>query len=168
MQTAPSTVTNPAQLANAALVDALGINLPDAIWMTGDDLCDCTYQRVCQFTNPYLAETHELRFCCLWAELAKDYPQFVRTIPAFWNYNIHEWETQPREWDSTETDMPTDIWYRQLARKTGRPLAEIREEYQHRKDEKPRAVAESRTVQPTQEQLDHALRARLTITGWLS
>ena len=114
-------------MISPAIVEALAISeLPDVQWKMHDDLCDCTYQRIGMWTNPYLAETLEVRMCCIWAELYKQYPQFVRTIPAFWNYNSEEWETEPRAWDG-ETDMPASMWHRQLARKMGIAIADARE-----------------------------------------
>lgn len=77
------------------------------------------------FTNPYLAETLEIRLCCIWAEIYKAFPQFARTIPAFWDYNAEEWVTEPQEWNG-EDDMPAAIWHRQLARKEGISVAEAR------------------------------------------
>lgn len=112
-----------------AVVEALAIsNIPDIQWKMEDDLCDCTYQRIGWWTNPYLAETLEVRVCCIWAELYKQFPQFVRMTPAFWNYNKDKWVTEPMEWTG-ENPMPRSIWYRQLARKQSRSLAEIRAEY---------------------------------------
>lgn len=114
-----------------AVVQALAVgSLPDIQWQVGDDLCDCTFQRVGWWTNPYLAETLEVRMCCIWAELYKQFPDLVRTIPAFWNYNQNEWVTETQDWNG-ETQMPRALWYRQLARQQGRPLPEIRAEYQN-------------------------------------
>lgn len=111
------------------VVEALSIgNLPDVDWANQDDLCDCTYQRIGLWKNPYLAETLEIRLCCVWAKLAEQYPDCVRTIPGYRNDNTGEWETQPWEWNG-ETEMPRAIWLRHLARKQGRPLAEIRAAY---------------------------------------
>lgn len=109
-----------------AIVQALAIGmLPDVQWRMHDDLCDCVYQRIGLWTNPYLAETLEVRMCCIWAELYKQYPEYVRTIPAFWDYNTEEWVTEPAEWNGEE-DMPASIWHRQLARKQGISVAEAR------------------------------------------
>ena len=126
-----------------ALADVLtaleSSELPDAFWSTEDDLCDCTYQRIVQFTNPHLAETHEMRLCCMWAVLSKDYPDFVRNIPASFDLNTRQWVTVPEEWNA-EFDMPKAYWYRQLARKEGITVAEARSKYADRDDERPRGV----------------------------
>lgn len=103
---------------------ALGV-LPEEFWDVNDDRCDCTYQRIGMWTNPYIAETLEVRMCCIWAELYKLFPQFVRTTPAFFDYNANEWNSEPRTWDG-EADMPDSIWYRQIARQSGRTVAEAR------------------------------------------
>jgi hypothetical protein len=109
-----------------AVIEALAIaELPDVQWKMHDDLCDCVYQRIGQWTNPYLAETLEVRMCCIWADLYKQYPQFVRTIPAFWDYNKEEWVTQPMQWNG-EDDMPASVWHRQLARVLGISVDEAR------------------------------------------
>ena len=109
-----------------AVVQALAIGaLPDVQWKMHDDLCDCVYQRIGMWTNPYLAETLEVRVCCIWAKLYEQYPEYVRMIPAFWDYNHDEWVTEPAEWNG-EDDMPESVWYRQVARKTGKSLAEVR------------------------------------------
>jgi len=109
-----------------AVVEALSIgNLPDIQWKMHDDLCDCTYQRIGMWTNPYLAETLEVRMCCIWNELYKQFPQYVRNVPAFWDYNAEQWVTEPAEWNGEE-DMPQSMWHRQLARKLGISLEAAR------------------------------------------
>ena len=109
-----------------AVVEALSIgNLPDIQWKMHDDLCDCTYQRIGMWTNPYLAETLEVRMCCIWNELYKQFPQYVRSVPAFWDYNAEQWVTEPAEWNGEE-DMPQSMWHRQLARKLGISLEAAR------------------------------------------
>jgi hypothetical protein len=110
-----------------AVIEALSVGmLPDVQWKMHDDLCDCTYQRIGMWTNPYLADTLEVRMCCIWAEIYKAFPQFVRQVPAFWDYNTEEWVTEPAEWNG-EDDMEVSMWHRQLARQTGKSLAEVRE-----------------------------------------
>ena len=110
-----------------ALVEALVIGqLPDVRWKAQDDLCDCVYQRVSFHTNPYLAETLEVRLCCLMGELYKQYPQFVRLVPAFMDYgHDDEWVTEPAKWNG-EQDMPLALWHRQLARTRNITVAEAR------------------------------------------
>lgn len=110
-----------------AVIEALSLGmLPDVQWKPQDDLCDCTYQRIGMWTNPYLAETLEVRMCCIWAKLYAQYPEFVRLVPAFWDYNQEQWVTEPAEWNG-EDDMPQAIYNRQVARQTGKSLAEVRE-----------------------------------------
>lgn len=104
--------------------------LPEVFWDTNDDLCDCTYQRIGFWTNPYLGETLEVRWCCVWGEILKDFPQYTRTTRASMDYNRHEWVTDVAEWDG-ESDMPRSIWYRQLARQHGITVAEARARYAH-------------------------------------
>src|SRR3990167_8554792 len=114
-------------MASPAVIEALAIgSLPDVQWKVNDDLCDCIYQRIGMWTNPYLAVTHEIRLCCAWAKLAEMCPEAVRTIPAFLDYgNNDEWVTEPMEWNGEE-DMPAALWHRQLARKRGISVQEAR------------------------------------------
>ena len=121
-----------------AVIEALSVgNLPDIQWNDLDDLCDCVYQRVGWWKNPYLAETLEIRFCCVWAEFYKQYPQHVRFIPGYWDPNHKEWLTEPMEWNG-ESAMPKSLWYRHLARKLNRPLAETRAEYVDKDELRPK------------------------------
>jgi hypothetical protein len=109
-----------------AVVEMLATgNLPTTAWETHDDLCDCTYQRIGMWTNPYLAETLEVRMCCIWADLYKQYPDYVRTVPGYWDDNAKEWVTEPMEWNG-EDDMPDAIWVRHLARKYDITVQEAR------------------------------------------
>ena len=45
-----------------AIAEALAIaSIPEIQWKHGDDLCDCTFQRIGFWTNPYLAKTLQVR-----------------------------------------------------------------------------------------------------------
>jgi len=116
--------------AEGALLDALftADMFPETFWEHGDDACDCTFQRVGMWTNPYLGKTLEVRMCCIWEELYKLFPQHVRTSSGFLDYNRNEWVPGQREWDGT-TEMPRALWYRQIAERTGTPLPEVRTSY---------------------------------------
>jgi len=113
-----------ADVLSAALADTL----PEDFWNVQDDLCDCVYQRIGMWTNPYLAETLEVRLCCIWAEFEKQHPQFVRRTHAYKDGNAQDWVTEPMDWNG-EDEMPKAIWYRQLARKENRSVAEVRADY---------------------------------------
>lgn len=147
--------------AVADVVAALGA-LPETIWLHDDDACDCTFQRIGLWKNPYLGETLEVRMCCIWAELYKLFPQFVRTTPAYLTGD-DEWQPGAREWDG-EADMPRAIWYRQLAQMTGRTLPEIRAAYanQEAPKGKPRPV-----VEPDEEEV-HPLEAAFAMIDHLA
>ena len=125
-----------------ALAALFAGTFPGEFWNCQDDKCDCVYQRIGMWTNPYLAETLEVRMCCIWAELYKQFPQFVRVTPAYLDGNEKKWVSEPMEWNG-ETEMPRAIWYRQIAEKTGRPLSEVREEY--RLKEPPQGVSKEWT-----------------------
>lgn len=100
-----------------ALNQALEIaraGMPAEEWDVNDDRCDCTFQRIGYWTNPYIGETLEVRMCCIWKELYRQFPEFVRVTK-------HE----PAEWNG-EDNMPKSIWHRQLANHLGISIAEAR------------------------------------------
>lgn len=143
-------------------------SIPDVYWILGDDKCDCTFQRIGHWTNPYIARTKVVRLCCIWAELEKAFPQHVQNIDASYDHNRHEYDTAPREWDSEDMPMPYSFWFRQLAAKTGRSLASIRAEYANRLDECPGPIPPGTAVKdvPTAEEQRYALEARLRAATW--
>ena len=156
----------------AALAILAGTSiLPEVHWLHGDDLCDCWFQRIGEWTNPYIGRTLRVRLCCLWGELYKQYPQFVQEIPASYDSNRHQWAAEPRAWDSAEASMPLPLWYRQLAVKEGKTVGEIRHEYQDRKRERPKRLsaveAARRKDEPTKAEVRAAHLARLKATGWI-
>lgn len=112
---------------------------PEMRWKVGDDLCDCTFQRIGDWTNPYIGKTLRVRLCCLWKELAKNYPDLVEMIPFYYDQNNDVYLPKPLPWDSDGMDMPRDIWYRQLETQTGLSLQEIRNAYWNK--EPPKRVA---------------------------
>ena len=121
-----------------AIIEALAIgSLPDVEWKHGDDLCDCVFQRIGMWKNPYLSTTQEIRLCCVWAKLGEQYPDLVRMTPGYFNENTQRYETEPWEWNG-EAEMPKALWYRQLARKLDRPLADIRAEYSAKDELRPK------------------------------
>ncbi len=97
-------------------------------WVHGDDLCDCTFQRIGFWTNPYIARTYEVRLCCMWADLGKMFPDNIREINASTDLNTGELVDEPMVWNG-EADMPRDIWYRQLAVVRGESLETVREKF---------------------------------------
>ena len=151
-------------LLQADLLSALS-NLPEVHWLQGDDLCDCTFQRVGEWTNPYLGKTLRVRLCCIWGEIYKQYPQFVQDIDAYYDQNRHEWVPEQREWDSTDSDMPLGLWYRQTAIREGKPLQDVRDAAD--KSKRPRAIAESREEIVDKAEVEAAQLKRLRLTGWL-
>ena len=118
---------------------ALADTLPEDFWNVQDDLCDCVYQRIGMWTNPYLAETLEVRLCCIWAEFEKQFPHFVRRTSAYKDGNANAWATEPMDWNG-EDEMPKAIWYRQLARKENRSVAEVRADYVDKDELRPKGT----------------------------
>ena len=125
---------------NLVMSQALAIvsGNPDIEWTHGDDLCDCTFQRIGWWTNPYMAETLLVRVCCIWEDIYRQYPQFVQRVSGYNDPNTGEYVSEPQDWDSAEGDMPKHLWHRYLAKKTGKSLEEVREEYKNQ--EPPKAV----------------------------
>ena len=160
MTTIPDTI---AELLAATQVAAL----PDITWLNGDEKCDCTYQRIGFWTNPYIAQTLEVRLCCLFAEFQKAYPDLFRETDAFWDYNRGKWVTEPQDWDSEDMPMPVYLWHRQLARKTGKSLQEIRAEYQGKESQRPQKIAGRRTRNVDASSRIAAMERELRATGWI-
>ena len=98
-----------------ALEQALAIINAQDTWNVNDDLCDCVYQRIGYWNNPYIGETLEIRLCCVWAEFEKQWPQFFRRT-----------QIEPAAWDG-ETDMPRSIHNRQLAALHGLSVSQARD-----------------------------------------
>lgn len=144
-------------------------SIPDVTWILGDDLCDCTFQRIGEWTNPYIARTLRVRFCCIWTELYKQYPQFVQDIPGYYDENRHRFVTEPRAWDSEEMAMPLYLWHRQLASLTGQSVGTIRDLLKDSAHERPQALAPGTAEkdEPTDEEVQAALNARLRAATWL-
>lgn len=116
--------------------DILGLlaleRIPEIRWTHGDDLCNCTFQRIGEWTNPYIARTLRVRICCIWAELYKQYPQYVQEIQGYYDENEDRFITEPQVWNSEDSDMPRHLWHRQLAVLLGVPLAEVRRRFGHK------------------------------------
>lgn len=154
--------------AHADVLAALALgNIPDVHWLPDDDLCDCTFQRIGFWTNPYLGKTLRVRLCCIWAEIYKMFPQFVQDIDAYYDSNTHTWVKEPQDWDSAEMNMPLAIWYRQLAQREGRPVSEVRAEYSERKNERPKATGKvvEKVIDPAV--VEASRNERLRLMGWL-
>ena len=103
----------------------------------------------------------------MWAELLKQYPQFVRETPAYWDANRGEWVREPAEWDSTDMPMPTSIWHRRLAREQGKSVAEIRELYRGRESERPQAISEHVEKVVSERTRLKASERELRAAGWI-
>ena len=166
--TSKATVSTLSAVLEQSLASALAVaDLPGMVWLAGDDKCDCVFQRIGFWTNPYLAQTLEIRLCCVWGEFKKQWPQFFRETAATWNLNTGEWDTEPREWDSPDMAMPVEYWYRQIAHKTGQPIAEVRAEYRHKMHLRPKANPKAKQIKPTKAQLNAAHEKEQRGAGWL-
>ena len=140
-----------ATLDPVEIVQSLGL-IPETFWNHEDDACDCTFQRIGMWKNPYLGETLEVRMCCIWAELYKLFPQHVRVTPAYL-VDDKEWDTRVWDWDG-EADMPEAIWYRHYARKHGVTVAEARKVAGRPPKGIPRPVVEQEpTIDPVEAML---------------
>lgn len=96
-----------------ALLDVL--NATETEWKHGDDLCDCTFQRIGKWENPYIGATYQVRLCCAWARLQEVWPDLFR-----------ETQGEQQAWNG-EDDMPRALWHRQIALATGKSLPETRQ-----------------------------------------
>lgn len=103
-------------------------DIPEVRWTNQDDLCDCTFQRIGEWTNPYLGSTLRVRFCCVWEEFQRQWPQHFEVIDAGYDHNTGEYVREPMEWNG-EADMPRSFWYRQIQKITGQSLDRIRAQY---------------------------------------
>lgn len=153
-------------LLQADILEAMSSTIPEVHWLPDDDLCDCTFQRIGSWTNPYLGKTLRVRLCCIWAELYKQYPEYVQEVNASYDSNRHEWVNGPQQWDSDEMDMPLAIWYRQEAYKQNRPLSEVRAELSANKHLRPKKGNAPRPPQPTQAEVKDAHQKRMRLMGW--
>lgn len=97
-----------------ALEQALAIANAQDIWDNQDDRCDCVYQRIGYWFNPYIGAIEEKRICCIDAKLREMWPELFRTSVI-----------EPAEWNG-ESDMPAAIWHRQLANHFGVSVSEAR------------------------------------------
>lgn len=113
--------------AMAALLEELQGEIPEVLWELGDDLCDCTFQYIRDWTNPYLGRTRRIRMCCLFKEFEKQYPWLFEEIPAYYDHNEAAYIPALMDWDSENSDMPRALWYRQVAAKTGDSLERVRD-----------------------------------------
>lgn len=105
-------------LALQQALEILEANTTRESWDHQDDLCDCVFQRIGYWMNPYIGETLEVRWCCVWKELFALIPE----IASFIRTTKHE----PAEWNG-ETEMPRAIHVRQVANDQGVSVAEARE-----------------------------------------
>ena len=139
-------------LAPASIRAALSsFTPPEVRWVHGDDLCDCTFQILGDWANPYIGKTLRVRFCCIWAEIYKEYPEVVEEIDAYYDENTDAYIPAPMEWDADDCDMPRALWYRQIATKTGKSLPEVREEY---RDQEPPKRLPGGTGRPLMEEVN--------------
>jgi hypothetical protein len=136
--------------------------IPEVTWDVGDDLCDCTFQRIGFWTNPYLARTLRVRFCCIWDEIFKEYPEHVQEIPAFVNYNQGEdaYVIEPLAWDAGH-DMPRALWYRQKSSEMGLPIGIIRDMFEN--EEPPKAIIREAEMTTPEEPIEFP-KADISVT----
>jgi hypothetical protein len=100
---------------------------PEVRWVHGDDLCDCTFQRIGEWMNPYLGKSMTIRFCCVWEKFREQWPDLFMDMNGYWDENDQEYK-EAIEWNA-EYEMPRAIWYRQIQALTGKSLPDIRDEY---------------------------------------
>ena len=103
--------------------------MPEITWTHGDDLCNCTFQRIGDWSNPYIARTRRVRVCCLENRMLEGNEDLVQDIPGYYNENTGDFETEPWVWDG-EDDMPEHLFMRQTAIIQGLSLDETRVKFE--------------------------------------
>ena len=103
--------------------------MPEITWTHGDDLCNCTFQRIGDWANPYIARTRRVRVCCLESRMLEGNEDLVQDIPGYYNENTGDFETEPWVWDG-EDDMPEHLFMRQTAIIQGLSLDETRVKFE--------------------------------------
>ena len=126
--------------------------MPEFIWTHGDDLCDCTFQRIGEWTNPYLARTRRVRVCCLEDRMLEDNEDLVQDIPGFFNDDSGLFETEPWVWNG-EDDMPEHLFMRQTAIIQGLSLDETRVKFEG--VEPPKGIPRPKVVEKRETMSEH-------------
>ena len=103
--------------------------MPEITWTHGDDLCNCTFQRIGDWSNPYLGLTRRVRVCCLEQRMLEGNEDLVQDIPGYFNENTGQFEAEPWVWDG-EDDMPDHLFMRQTAIIQGLSLDETRVKFE--------------------------------------
>ena len=126
--------------------------MPEFIWTHGDDLCDCTFQRIGEWTNPYLARTRRVRVCCLEDRMLEGNEDLVQDIPGFFNDNNGLFETEPWVWNG-EDDMPEHLFMRQTAIIQGLSLDETRVKFEG--VEPPKGIPRPKVIEKRKTMSEH-------------
>jgi hypothetical protein len=118
--------------------------MPEITWTHGDDLCNCTFQRIGDWANPYIARTRRVRVCCLENRMLEGNEDLVQDIPGYFNENTGDFETEPWVWDG-EDDMPEHLFMRQTAIIQGLSLDETRVKFEG--VEPPKGIARPKVIE---------------------
>ena len=163
-----TTTAHPSSLEDSVLAALAAAESLPVHWLSGDDGCDCMMERIGEWSNPQMAYTKQIRFCCIWAELERMFPQHVQEVPAYYDGNRDEWQTEIQDWDSEDADMPLPYWYRQHARRHNLTVAEARAWCKAHPEARPLKVPKGTVgkVEPSRMDVAIALLKRLHQTGW--
>ena len=131
--------------------------MPEFIWTHGDDLCDCTFQRIGEWTNPYIARTRRVRVCCLEDRMLEGNEDLVQDIPGFFNDNTGLFEMEPWVWNG-EDDMPESLFMRQTAIIQGLSLDETRVKFEG--IEPPKGIPRPKVVSKRKSMSEHEVIGR--------
>ena len=126
--------------------------MPEITWTHGDDLCNCTFQRIGDWANPYIARTRRVRVCCLENRMLEGNEDLVQDIPGYYNENTGDFETEPWVWDG-EDDMPEHLFMRQTAIIQGLSLDETRVKFEG--VEPPKGIARPKVVEKRRSMSEH-------------
>ena len=126
--------------------------MPEITWTHGDDLCNCTFQRIGDWANPYIARTRRVRVRCLESRMLEGNEDLVQDIPGYYNENTGEFETEPWVWDG-EDDMPEHLFMRQTAIIQGLSLDETRVKFEG--VEPPKGIPRPKVVEKRETMSEH-------------
>ena len=126
--------------------------MPEVTWTHGDDLCNCTFQRIGDWSNPYIARTRRVRVCCLENRMLENNEDLVQDIPGYFNENTGEFETEPWVWNG-EDDMPEHLFMRQTAIIQGLSLDETRVKFEG--VEPPKGIPRLKVVEKRETMSEH-------------
>ena len=95
-----------------------------------DDECDCLFQNVQEYSNPYYNKTLRFRYCCLLAEFRKQWPHLFEEIEGWWDSERKMWRNEALDPGEQLKHMPghlaEHVSVRHEAAVTKEPIAVVK------------------------------------------